>query len=617
MITHRDLSDFSVKNETWLLLFLGVLVFLLYSSTLTGPFIFDDRPNIQENPKIQLNRLSLNGLVKAGFESPANRRPVANISFALNFFFHRFNVVGYHFVNILVHILNTILLYFLVKTTLNLPALRWRYDPVSLAWIPFFSAAIWGVHPLQTQSVSYIVQRMNSLATLFYILSVLLYAKGRLTHDARSRRWLLAGCAASVILAVGSKEIAAILPFFIILYEWCFLRDSSHLRLKNKGLVLIGALLFLIILTLMYVGTAPMDNILAAYTNRDHTAGQRVLTEFRVVIFYISLLIWPHPSRLNLDHDFLISTSLIDPISTLFSLTAIVGAVGAAVYLVKKAPLISFCILWFFGNLVIESSVIGLEIIFEHRTYLPSMMIILMLVSLTFTAIKPKWLCVALLSIVIAAASIGTYERNKVWTSAVALWQDCVSKSPRKARPYNNLAVALASAGQVEAAYEKYHIALQIKPDYALAHYNLGYTLARQGNLDKGLFHLNESLRIDPNNQEVHNDLGVALIMQGRHDEAIYHFKEALQINPNYIRAHNNLGIALGRKNNLTEAVYHYKEALRLDPEYAEAHNNLGHALQRQGKFKAAHHHFGEALRIDPNYTAARKNFTDNQQNLK
>ncbi len=617
MITHRDFSDFSVKNETWLLLFLGVLVFLLYSSTLTGPFIFDDRPNIQENPKIQLHRLSLDGLVKAGFESPANRRPVANISFALNFFFHRFNVVGYHFVNILVHILNIFLLYFLAKTTLNSPALRWRYDPVSLAWIPFFSAFIWGLHPLQTQSVSYIVQRMNSLATLFYILSILLYAKGRLTHNAQSRRWLLAGCAASGILAVGSKEIAATLPFFIILYEWCFLQDSDHLRFKNKILVLIGAVLFLIILTLMYLGTAPMDLILAAYTDRDHTAGQRVLTEFRVVIFYISLILWPHPSRLNLDHDFLISTSLIDPITTLFSLTAIVGAVGAAVYLVKKAPLISFCILWFFGNLVLESSVIGLETIFEHRTYLPSMMLILMLVSLAFAVIKPKWLCAALLSILIIAASIGTYERNKVWTSAVALWQDCVSKSPRKARPYNNLGVALATAGQVEAAYEKYHIALKIKPDYALAHYNLGYTLARQGNLDKGLFHLNESLRLDPNNKEVHNDLGVALIMQGRHDEAIYHLKEALQINPDYIRAHNNLGIALGRENNLTEAVYHYKEALRLDPEYAEAHNNLGHALQRQGKFKAAHHHFGEALRIDPNYTAARKNFTDNQQSLK
>ncbi len=612
----RDFAKIPVKYELWLLLLLSLLVFLIYAGTLTGPFIFDDRPNIQENLKIQLNRLSLNGLITAGFESPSHRRPVANISFALNFFFHRYNVVGYHFINILIHILNSILLYFLAKTTLNTPALRWRYDPFSLAWIPFFAAFVWGLHPLQTQSVSYIVQRMNSLATLFYILSILLYAKARLAQYARSRRWLLAGCAASGMLALGSKEITATLPLFIILYEWFFLQESGNPWFKNKRLALIGAFLPFLILTLLYLGTAPVDRILAAYNDYDHTVGQRVLSEFRVVIFYISLIIWPHPSRLNLDHDFLVSNSLIDPITTLFSLAVIVSAVGSAFYFAKKAPLISFCILWFFGNLVIESSVIDLEIIFEHRTYLPSMMLILMLVSLIFKYLKPKWLVIALLSIMVTAESIGTYERNKVWTSAVAIWQDCVSKSPRKARPYNNLGVALASAGQIDAAFEQYQIALQIKPDYARAHYNFGYTLARQGNLNKGIFHLNESLRLDPNNKEVHNDLGVAFVMQGRLDEAIYHFRQALQISPDYSRVHNNLGIALGRQGNLTEAVDHYQEALRLDPEYAEAHNNLGHALQRQGKFKAAHHHFAEALRIDPGY-AARKNFEENLKDLK
>jgi tetratricopeptide (TPR) repeat protein len=617
MITHRDLSDFPVKNETRLLFALGVLVFLLYAATLSGPFIFDDRPNIQENHKIQLSRLSVKGLIAAGFESPSHRRPVANISFALNFFLHRHNVFGYHLVNILIHILNSILLYFLAKTTLNTPALRHRYDSFSMAWIPVFSAFIWGLHPLQTQSVSYIVQRMNSLAALFYILSILLYAKCRLAQNARHRGWLLAGCTASGILAIGSKEIAVTLPFFIILYEWYFLRDSSTSRPKNKILILMGALLFLIILTIAYLGPEPVNAILAAYTKRGYTAGQRVLTEFRVVIFYISLILWPHPSRLNLDHDFLISNSLFMPITTLFSAAAIVGAVGAAVVLVRKAPLISFCILWFFGNLIIESSVISLEIIFEHRTYLPSMMLILMLVSLAFKAIKPRGLCVVLLSILVIAASIGTYQRNRVWASAVTLWQDCVSKSPRKARPYNNLGVALASAGRIQDAYENYHTALRLKPDYALAHYNLGYTLARNGDLDKSLVHLNESLRIDPNHKEVHNDLGIVLIMLGRLDKATDHFRKALQIDPAYSRAHNNLGIALERQDNLAEAVYHYRAAVRLDPEYVEAHNNLGHALQRQGKFEAAQQQFSEALRINPGYEPARKNYEDNQNNLK
>ncbi len=556
-------------------------------------------------------------MLAAGFESPTSRRPIANISFALNYFFHGYNVVGYHFVNILIHIFNSILLYFLAKTTLNSPGLHGRYDRFALAWIPFFGAFIWGLHPLQTQSVSYIVQRMNSLAALFYILTILLYAKARLTEKTGSRRWLLAGCITSGIIAFGTKENTATLPFFIILYEWYFLRGFSNLSLKKISLVISGLFVFFILLMLFYMGTTPLNDILASYTQREYTAGQRVLTELRVIFFYISLIFWPHPSRLNLDHAFQLSHSLVDPISTLFSLIGIVGAVATALYLAKKAPLMSFGILWFFGHLVIESSVIGLEIIFEHRTYLPSMMVILMLVGIAFKIIRPQWLCVALLSVLVVAGSIGTYVRNQAWTSAVAIWQDSVSKSPQKARPYNNLGVALATAGRVEEAYEMYRRALQIKPDYATAHYNLGYTLARHGQLDAGLVHLYESMRLNPNDIETHNDIGITLVMQGRLEEAILHFKEALRISPTYSRAHNNLGIALVRQDKLTEAIYHYQEALRLDPEYAEAHNNLGLAFQRQGDFEAAHHHFEKALQIAPDYAAARKNYSDNQKNLK
>ncbi|MGD9235687.1 MAG: tetratricopeptide repeat protein [Desulfobacterales bacterium] len=617
MKTHPDFSNFPAKYETWLLLLLAVLIFMVYSNTLTGPFIFDDRPNIQSNPKIKLGQLSLKGLLAAGFESPSNRRPVSNISFALNYFLNGYNVVGYHFVNILIHIINSILLYSLAKTTLNTPAMRRRYDPFALAWIPIFAAFIWGLHPLLTQSVSYIVQRMNSLAALFYTLAILLYARGRLTQNTRSRGWLLAGCAVSSLLAFGSKEITATLPFFIILYEWTFLRENRNFTFKKKSLVLMGAFFVFILLALLYTGMATSDEIMARFSKRDFTVGQRLLTELRVVIFYISLIFWPHPSRLNLDHDFSLSHSLTDPITTLLALIAIAGAIAAAILLSKKAPLVSFGILWYLGNLVIESSIIPLEIIFEHRTYLPSIIFILMLVSLAFQIIRPRWVCFTLLFIVIAALSIGTYERNKVWASAVAIWQDSVSKSARKARPYNNLGVALGTAERKDEALAMYRIALQIKPDYALAHYNLGYTLAKNGQFDEGLFHFKESLRLDPRHKEVYNDLGVALIMQGRLAEAIDYLQKAIQLSPEYAPAHNNLGIALGRQNHLAEAIHHYQEALRHDPEYAEAHNNLGYALQRQGKFEAAHYHFGEALRINPDYVAARKNYNENQKNLK
>jgi tetratricopeptide (TPR) repeat protein len=617
MKSHQDFSDFPAKYETLLLLFLGVLVFLIYASTLTGPFIFDDKHNIQQNPYIRLERLSPGGIAKAALESPSKHRPVANISFALNYYFHRYNPVGYHFVNILIHIINGTLLYLFTKATLLTPALKTDYDRFAAGWIPVFTAFIWTLHPLQTQSVSYIVQRMNGLATLFYLSCLWFYAKYRLSKGTKRSSWLLAGYAASGVLAFGSKEIAASLPVFIILYEWYFFQGLRPTWFKKKIPFIAGAIMLLVILSLLFLGSDPLGRITTGYVHHNLTIAQRVLTEFRVVIFYLSLLIWPHPSRLNLDHEFLVSNSLIDPLTTLFSLAAIAGAVGAAIYFAKKAPLISFCILWFFGNLVIESSVIGLEIIFEHRTYLPSLMLILMLASLAFKYIKPRQLCIPVLCILVAVGTLWTYQRNKVWGDAITLWLDCVVKSPNKARPYNNLGVALAYAGQSDAAIDNYYAALKINPDYGNAHYNLGSILARKGHLKSGIAHMTKALELEPNNYEAHNNLGIALLIRGEPQKAATHFRKALEINANYASAHNNLGIAMRRQHNLSEAIFHFQEALRLDPANAEAHNNLGNAYRGQGKFKAAKQHFNEALRINPGYEAARKNYEENQRNLK
>ena len=612
MNAKTDLSAFLTKYENLCLLSLVLVVVVIYAHTLDGPFVFDDRPNIVSNLHIRMSEFSFKNLADAAFKSPANQRPLSNISFALNYYLHGYNRTGFHLVNILIHIGSGIFLYIFVKTTLGTPNIR--LDADQRLWIAFFTAAIWMVHPLQTQSISYVVQRMNSMAAMFYVLSMLLYARFRLCERRKQKCSLLAGCIIAALLALASKQIAATLPFVILAYELYFFRQA---RSKIYIASLIGCFLLTIVTVLILLGGDPIDRILMGYERREFTLIQRLLTQPRVVLFYLSLLIWPSPSRLNLDHDFALSHSLMDPISTVLAILALAVMILIAAITAKKQPLVSFGIVWFFTNLVIESSIIPLEIIFEHRTYLPSMMLILTMVSVAFKVIRPKWLCVALLSILTAAGSIGTYTRNQVWTSAVTIWQDSALKSPQKARPYNNLGVALASVGRVNEAYQMYRRSLQIKPDYATAHYNLGYTLAKNDHFKEGLVHLNESLRLEPNNKDTLNDIGVVMVMQGRLNEAVDHFKEVLRLNPTYSRAHNNLGIALGRQNNLTEAIYHYQEALRLYPDYAEAHNNLGLALQRQGKFEAAHHHFDKARRIDPGYSAAHKNYKDNQKNLK
>ena len=232
----------------------------------------------------------------------------------------------------------------------------------------------------------------------------------------------------------------------------------------------------------------------------------------------------------------------------------------------------SFGILWFLGNLIIESSVVGLEIIFDHRTYLPSMFVIFLAVLLVHRYVRPRIVAVIFLGAVAIVFSVWTHDRNDTWNDKITLWQDCVKKSRNKARPHNNLGVFLKERGRFEDAMRHYSEALRIKPD----------------------------------NAEVHNNMCTALYHQGRIQDAFSHCTAALRIKPGYADAHSNLGMVLARLGKLVEAINHYSEALRIKPEHANAHNNMGDALLRQGKHKEANHHFSEALRLNPDFAKAR-----------
>ncbi len=588
---------------------LSMVVFFIYAKTLTGDFIFDDRPNIRDNSHIRLTQITPKSLYEAVRESPSSSRPVANISFALNYFFHGYNVVGFHLVNIMIHITNGLLLYVFISMTWRTPAMVSRDE--KYWWIAFFTASIWLVHPIQSQSVSYIVQRMNSMATLFYLFSMVFYVKARFAEAKREKAAWFCGAAACGFLALGSKEIAATLPFFIFLYEWYFFQDLRWDWIKKRIPILAGVMILLIIIALIYLGRHPLERILAAYATHHLTMAERGLSQFRVVIFYISLLLWPHPSRLNLDHDFQPSLSVLDPKTTVFAIGAIIGFIVLAMLLAKKERLISFCILWYFGNLVIESSIIGLELVFEHRNYLPSTFFILAAVFLSYRYLKPKWLAPVVLSVVGVVFVFWTYERNDVWRSPILIWMDCIKKSPQTPRPYNNLGVALAHLGHYREAADQYRQALQIDPRYAHAYTNLGRALASQGNIDAAIGQFNTALKISPGNYVAHNNLGIALALQGRHAEAIEHFSAALAINPDFVNAHNNLGAALKHQGRLAEAAVHLRTALKIDPFFTPAHNNLGKTLADQGRWEEAIAHFSEALRIDPRYENARKNLEE------
>ncbi len=606
MTFHKGLSGLLSRYENLFLLPLALIVILIYANTIGSPFIFDSRNNIETNPHIRISKITLNDLAAAAFKSPLKQRPLSNISFALNYYLHGYNVVGFHVVNILIHISTGFLLYFFVKSTFRTPALRSRYG--DYLWISFFTTAVWMVHPLQTQSVSYIVQRMNSLCAMFYVLSILFYARFRLSGQQKNKWRLLSGCILAGVLALASKQIAATLPVFIIAYEWYFFRDLELKWLKNQIPLLTGCLLLTAVIALALLGSNPLDGILKGYQGRDFTLTQRLLTEPRVIIFYLSQLLWPHPSRLNLDHDFTLSNSLMDPMTTFFSIFIIAALIGLAVVTASKQRLLSFCIMWFFGNLVIESSILPLEIIFEHRVYLPSMTFSLIIVLLVYRWVKPAWLPAALLCAMVTVGAVWTYERNAVYSDRVTFWQDCADKSPGKARPFNNLGVALADQGDHDEAIKQYQKALQIDPLYQDPVANIGLSLAQKGKMEESITQFLKALVINPKDYKTLNNLGASLIVVGRVTEAIQRLSEALTLDPYYAQAHNNLGVALQRQGRVGEAIDHFSTAVQLDPDYSRAYNNLGIILANQGRYEEAIEQFSAALKINPKFKSARLN---------
>lgn len=631
-------------HEVLLLICIALIVFLLYSNTLEAPYILDDEPNIHFNNNIRINSLSLTDLLKAGFESASRNRPVANISFALNYYFHRYSVTGYHLVNILIHITTGLLLYFFIKSTVILPSLTKRYAPMH-HWLPVTVAFIWLVHPIQIQSVTYMVQRMNSLAAMFYIMSMLCYVQARQAESRQNQLLLFGACLGSGILALGSKEIAATLPFFILLYEWYFFRDLDQSWLRRNYIYPLVVFLALAVITYLYLDGQFMKPILAGYGDRDFTPGQRLLTEFRVVVFYLSLIFFPHPSRLNLDHHFALSNSLLSPVATLLSIAAVFGLIALAIGLAQRQRLLSFSVLWFLGNLLIESSLIGLEIAFEHRNYLPSMMLISLTVTMTFRYLPNKNIRRGAIAIALLFLSIWTYERNHIWGNEIRLWADSARKSPQKARPHNNLGTSMFKQGHTKEAIINYSKVLQIEPDHAIAHNNLGFAMNSLQRVKVAITHYSEALRIKPNYERANRNLSAALRKQphlikelrsinnidpaeshlgrglvladmGGTDEALEQFSEALRINPDHGEVHFQRGRLLIEKGRIDEAIHHFSEALQIDPDDADAYFNMGVALARKGRVKGAIKQFEEALRLNPVDAEARQNMFALQKKL-
>jgi hypothetical protein len=454
-----------------------------------------------------------------------DNRPIAYVSIAFNYYLGEYEVRGYHIVNIIIHAIAGILVYLLAIDLFGRQQYRANKDTATRESqiVALLAATIFVAHPIQTQSVTYIIQRVSSMAAMFCLLAFLLFILGR--NREGLRRGIFWGASGFAwLLALGTKQIAMPLPMFLFLYEWYFRQKLSLAWLRSRMGLLLGTVAVMALVSIVFI----LSDDTTTYDARQFTLAERLLTQPRVLMRYIGLLFFPHPSRLNLLHDVPVSHSLIDPPTTLLSLLALLAIFALAIRLAPRFRLLSFCIVWFFASLAIESSFISLEMMFEHRLYLPMVGVSILAASGVHSAFRGSTLRLAPISLgLIALLSLGTYQRNEVWQSKLALWEDTVAKSPNEYMALNNLGNELRDLGRLDEAAECYERSIAAFPRYYPARWNMAALSLDMGKNDRALEEFDAALDLRPDSISAHRQLTKLFLAKGDWSRALEHAEEA------------------------------------------------------------------------------------------
>lgn len=370
-------------------LILCILTVGVYYPGLSGDYMFDDMQNLLLNTRLDFETLDLESLQSASLSSGSGtlRRPVSMASFALNRYFFGMHPFSYKVINLVIHLLTGIGLLLLGRLLLKSYRAGHHPDlsPAIITWLPVIVSGIWLVHPLNLTSVLYIVQRMTSLATLFTVLGLCCYTLGRyrLIREGSGWTWILGGLFLFGGLAVFSKENGALLPLYMLVIEMTLFRFRNSENKFDKRVAIFFSLFLLLPAGGFLLWLLQQPGALQhGYLNRDFTLSERILTETRVLVFYLKQILLPSVSELGLYHDDIrISRSLLEPVTTIYAIATLTSILVAALLLVRKVPLVSLGILWFFAGHTLESTILPLEIAHEHRNYLADYGIILAAVA--------------------------------------------------------------------------------------------------------------------------------------------------------------------------------------------------------------------------------------------
>jgi hypothetical protein len=469
-----------------LLIFALAVTFFVYRPGLQGAFMFDDGPNILRNAYIAISSLTLDALRQAAFSSTSGplNRPISMMSFAVNHYFSGFDPFYFKITNIGIHLLNGIGLF--VLTILLLRAYRTRFQPEltdrHVHWVSLAVAAAWLLHPFNLTSVLYVVQRMTSLSALFSIWGLVLYAWGRMRFlEGRNGIWpVLTSLFLFTPFAMLCKETGALMPLLMFVVEISLFNFETKRAFARRFLMVV----FIVTVALpaaaflAYVATDP-SRVIGGYFSRPFTLAERLMTEARVIWFYIQMIIVPTNGKMGLFHDDIVnSQGLLQPFTTLVSIVGLAALLGVSLLLRKKAPLVTFGVLFFLAGHLLESTIFALEIAHEHRNYLPMYGLILVLFFYLLYPLRFKdnlRLRQGIAILLIGLFSFNTYARSDKWSNPFDFAESELAHHPNSPRNngeiaaiYANIATADRNAMETNYHLARYHYekAVGLSPHY-------------------------------------------------------------------------------------------------------------------------------------------------------
>ncbi len=547
-----------VKKYAFAVISLFIALIIIYSNSFNGQWHYDDYANIVNNTNVHLKTLSWENINKTfyGISIRGKRisRPVSYLTFGLNYYFGKTSVPGFHIVNFIIHFVSSVFLFLFVYRILRLPLLKPSYGSGAYH-IALLSAFLWATHPVHVTAVTYIVQRIASLAAMFYIMSMYFYLRARTAAGHGKQAAYGAICISTAILAFACKENTAMLPVSILLFDLFLIKGANHLTLKRSLKTAVIPVLIFFMIAFLYID---MSSVLNGYRNRSFTLFERLLTEPRIILFYISLLFYPLPSRMTLLHDVHISKSFFTPWTTLPAIFTIIFLVGMSLYLLKRKPLIAYCVLFFFINHIIEGTVIPLELVYEHRNYLPSMLVFVP-VAIFFIHVCDYFsyrrfirfsVCLGMI-FVMAGHSHTTYARNQLFFDDLILWKDNAAKAPNLSTVHINFGRSLWNRGFTEEGNKEFKKAFALntynnKKQKGSVFYNLGlYQSYVIKNHHLSLEYFNKAIKISSGSPEIWLETARAHQLVGNTNKALWHLKKALAYWPDNSALHSYFSIVL------------------------------------------------------------------------